>query len=467
MSGTLAHWKRNVKSALIQSQAVQQLLSRSHLEDRCRQAGQQWRRSFWSPPLTVMTFLMQILNPAKTLRAAVAEALAQFQTHHPETDPPSSDPSAFSQARQRIPEAALRTLLDDTTRQMRAISGGGTDRCWCGLEVKIIDGSSVSMPDTPALQQAFPQPPGQSSGCGFPVASMVTIFEWASGALLDWRLGSHHHSEMSMFRSLLDHFGPGTVALADRYYCSYVDVARLMERGAHVVFRLHQRRSHDFRQGQPLGPDDRLVTWPRPRKWLESFGLSQAQFEALPEQITLRMIRTTRAPKGFRSRTIVIITTILDPTEASADQLLALYRDRWLAELNLRSLKTTLDMRVLRGKSVAMVRKELLMHLLLYNLIRLLMWEAATLRGVNPRRLSFAGTLHRLQSALPAWLMRPHDGEDSQEIFNWLLACIAADLLPHRPDRFEPRRIKRRPKQYSHLTKPRSHYRRHGDDSCR
>jgi hypothetical protein len=467
MSGTLAHWKRNVKSALIHSQAVQQLLSIPHIEHRCRQAGQQWRRSFWSPPVTVLTFLMQVLNPVKTLRAAVADTLSQWYGEEADEDLPSADPSAYSQARQKVPEAALRTLLDDATRQVRAVAGD--DRLWCGRVVKIIDGSSVSMPDTPDLQQAFPQPAGQTKGCGFPVAYLTAMFDWGTGAVLDWRMGSHHDSEISMFRSMLDHFGPGTVALADRYYCSYVDVARLMERGAEVVFRLHERRSHDFRQGQPLGPNDRLVTWHRPRRWLESFGISRAQFEALPQQITLRMVRTTpgTAPKGFRSKEIVIITTLLDPVEVSVDQLLALYRDRWMIELNLRHLKTTLKMETLRGKSVAMVRKEFIMHLLLYNLLRLLMWEAARLQGVDPRRLSFAGTLHRLH-ALAGRLLWPTPSTDmSHDAWHWLVRCMAQDVLPNRPNRFEPRRVKRRPKQYSRLTQPRTHYHRHGDDSCR
>jgi hypothetical protein len=183
--------------------------------------------------------------------------------------------------------------------------------------------------------------------------------------------------------------------------------------------------------------------------------------------MTLRMVRTSRTIKGFRSRNIVIITTILDPQDASADELLALYRDRWMVELNLRSIKTTLKMEVLRGKSVDVVRKEILTHLLLYNLIRLLMWEAARAAGRDPHRVSFAGTLHRLHAMAGALMPGRRRGNKHHRLLALLLHWIANDLVPHRPERFEPRRVKRRPKNYSRLTLPRQHYRRHGDHSCR
>lgn len=323
------------------------------------------------------------------------------------------------------------------------------------------------MPDTPQLQQRFPQPHGQSPGCGFPIARLVTLFDWRSGVVIDHRLGSQHQGEATLFRAMLDHFQPGTVALADRYYCSYVDIARIAQRGGDVVFRNHQRRSHDFRTGCRLGHNDCLVTWQRPRAWQPGLGICLEQFQRLPEPMTLRMVRTTRAPRGFRSRPIVIITTILDPAEASADELLALYRDRWTVELNLRSLKTTMDMDVLRGRGADVVRKEIVAHLLLYNLIRLLMWEAAHAAHKDPQRLSFAGTLHRLHAVACALLLRGAPGSGSAQVLRHLLAWIAGDDLPHRPDRFEPRRVKRRPKNYSRLTKPRAHYHRHGDPSCR
>lgn len=254
--------------------------------------------------------------------------------------------------------------------------------------------------------------------------------------------------------------------MADRAYAAYVDIARLLEKGVFCVFRLHQRRKADFRKGKRLGPNDRLVTWPRPKRWIESFGVSREAFEQLPETLTVRLVRISDAPRGFRTRTVTVVTTLLDPIETPADAIRTLYRDRWTAELNLRSLKISLDMDVPRGQSPDVVCKEIAMHMLAYNLIRLVMWHAAQRHGRDVHRLSFAGTLHRLRAA-SLWLLFGRHRAGAQRLLTHLYACVAADTLPHRPDRFEPRRVKRRPKQYSLLVKPRAWYHRYGDERCR
>lgn len=465
MSTSLSHWKQQFKSALTRSLTFQQIFSDDGIEQHCRQAGHRWRESFWSPAITLRTCILQALGAVKSLRAAVSELLCELARENAESLLPSADPSALAQARQRLPESVFESVLAQVTQHVRSLAGH--DDLWHGRRVILIDGSNVSMPDTPELQQAFPQPPGQKPGCGFPVAYLVAFFCWHSGAALEFKLGSQHDGEASMFRSMLHHVQPGMVTVADRYYCSYVDIVRLTQRGASVVFRQHQRRSQDFRQGKRLGKDDRLVTWTRPGQWIPSFGISREEFLKLPETMTLRMIRTAKTPKGFRSRQIVIVTSILDPKEVSSDELLALYRDRWIVELNLRSLKITLDMDILRGKSVDVVRKEILVHLLVYNLIRLLMWEAAQALGRNPRRLSFAGTLHRLQRVASSLFLNDRLWNHTHDLLTALLHWIASDVLPDRPDRHEPRRVKRRPKQYSLLSKPRARYHRHADLTCR
>ena len=463
---SIAHWTRTFKSAIAGSQSIAALLAVAEVERRCREAGHGWRESFWSPTTTLVAFLLQSLNGAKTLRAAVADVFDGLLSlgQDPAREMPSGDPSAFCAARRRLPEAVIESTLCEATERIAALCGEA--KLWLGRHTKIIDGACVSMPDEPELQEAFPQPPGQKPGCGFPVMRMVAVFCWGAGALLDICMGSLHDHELTLLRRMLDHFGPGDVAVADRGFCSYVDIARLAGRGADVVFRLHQRRPTDFREGRRLGREDCLVAWRRP-KWGPRCGLSLEEFEALPEEMILRLVRTKRTMRGFRSKKIVVVTTILDPEEASVDDLLELYRDRWMAELNLRSLKTHLKMEVLRGKSVDVVRKEVMMHALLYNLIRVLMWEAAKASGKDPRRLSFTGTLHRLQSMGRSLLDDAVRGEDDQAKLAALLACIATDVVPDRPGRFEPRRVKRRPKNYSRLVMPRSHYRKHGDDSCR
>lgn len=402
----------------------------------------------------MLTFLLQTLSAAKTVRAGVAATLAQFVSQAAGREMPSPDPSAYSQARQRLPEAVICKVFQDTVEKVNAVAGDVAT--WCGRRVVLIDGSSVSMPDTPELQSAFPQPSVQEPGCGFPVARTEGLFCWNTGTCIAWEMGSLHDSEAVLFRRMLDHFKPGDVALADRYYCSYVDIARLRARRVDVVFRIHQTRRVDFRKGTRLGPDDQLVKWMRPT-WQESFGISREEFERLPKCMTLRMVRIKRTEPGFRSKGIVVVTTILEPSKVSSDQLLDLYRDRWLVELNFRCLKTTFGMEILRGHSVDVVRKEIFIHLILYNMIRLLMWEAARQAGRAPRRLSFAGTLHRLQTVASSLLLAHRMALDTGT-FDWLISCIAQDLVPDRPNRVEPRCRKRRPKPYPLLNKPRAAY---------
>lgn len=460
---TLAHWKRRVNEHMLIYPILQQFLSPSVIEEHCRQVGYKWRASFWSPTTTLHAFLIQVLDGAKTMRSAMAQLQVQW-IGSGQLDLPSGDPSAYCQARRRLPGAMLQRLLGHLADRLRHSVGG--EHGWLGRQVWILDGSSASMPDTPELQQAFPQPPGQRPGCGFPVAQFVALFCWTTGAVIDVAIDTIKPHELTLFRRLWHHFSAGDVVLADRAYCSYVDLARLLGKGVFSVFRLHQRRVADFRKGQRLGPDDRLVVWTRSKQWLPSIGISREAFEALPETMTVRLVRITRAAQGFRSRTIVIATTLLDPIEVPADDIRALYRDRWTVELNLRSLKVALGMDLLRGKGVDVIRKEIAMHLLAYNLIRMIMWQAARSHGRDLHRLSFTGTLHRLRAMLPVWRVIP-SRTYRQKLVDQLFLEIARDKVPHRPNRTEPRRRKRRPKQYSLLVKPRQWYHQHNDTGAR
>ena len=456
---SLAVWKDSVKQNLVLDPTFGQALSRERIESFCRGTGHVWRPSFWNPAVTVWTFLWQVLDGAKTLRAAVATLLVQLAVRGT-AELPSPDPAAYCQARQRLPIEVILALLHHLTLRMRSLVTPAT--AWLGRRVWVVDGSSVSMPDTPALQKVFPQPPGQKPGCGFPVAQFVALFCWTTGAIVDVVIDALPPHEITLFRRLWHRFGPGDVVLGDRAYGSYVDLARLQQRGVFVVSRLHQRRSADFRRGKPLGHDDQLVVWPRPERWIPSFGITAEEFQQLPPTLMVRLVRIAQAPRGFRSRTIVVATTLLDPIEVPGDEIRALYRDRWTAELNLRSLKTHLGMDVLRGHSPDVVCKELAMHLLAYNLIRLLMWQAARQHGRDLHRLSFTGTLHRLRAAWSRLTLdRRTPDRHGQNLTGQLLAWIAADLVPNRPNRVEPRRRKRRPKEFSLLQQPRAYYHQH------
>jgi len=459
----LNRWKRDVKETLLVNSLLASTLSPEAIEAACREFGHVWRATFWNPTTTLLTFLLQVLSAEKTLRAAVADLLSQLVALG-RRDLPSGDPTAYCQARQRLPLEVPIAMLSHVVEQIKPLPAAVST--WLGRRVWMVDGTTVSMPDEPELQTAFPQHASQKPGCGFPIARLVVLFCWATGAIVDVVIDSLHSHELPLFRKLWHHFQPGDVALCDRAYCSYVDMIRLLQQGVFCVFRLHHRRKADFRAGERLGQDDQLVTWTRPEQWLESMGITREEMTQLPEQMTVRMVRITGAPKGFRSRTIVVVTTLLDPREAPSDQIRALYRDRWLAELNLRSIKTQLGMDILRGKSVDVVIKEIVMHLVVYNLIRLLMWHAAREHGRELHRLSFTGTLHRLRDMLPL-MLRPSSRAEARRLTAELLKRIADDELPDRPNRIEPRRRKRRPKEYSLLLRPRRWYHLHGDSGAR
>lgn len=460
---SIAHWRQRLKSGLLFDEVIRRVLGVERIEEECRQVDHRWRRSFWSPPVTLLTFLLQVLSAEKTLRAAVASLLNQMAAQNVGSRP-SADPTAYCQARQKLPLKVVDHLNHALADEMQAELG--QNGLWHGHRVKKMDGTTISMPDEPELQNAFPQPEAQKPGCGFPIARLVVMFCWATGAVIRQATGNLNDGEITLCRQhYAEWLEPGDVLLADRHYCSYVDLARLNEQGVFGVYRLHQRRSADFRQGQRLGKDDRLVTWQRPKQWLASFGISKEEFNELPETLSVRLVRIAHTPKGFRSRTVIVATTLLDPVKYPADDIRALYRDRWTVELNIRSLKTHLGMDELRGRSEDVVRKEIAVHLLAYNLIRLLMWRAARQHDRNLHRLSFTGTLHRLRQVAASMMLAP-DQDDLRHIA-CLTAWIAADLVPDRPNRMEPRRRKRRPKEYSLLTKPRAYYHKHGDDNAR
>jgi hypothetical protein len=454
---TIAHGREALKRQLEMGRTgvLAQWLPES-VEVGCRAAGHQWRDRFWTPLRTLWTFLWQVLHVGHSCRAAVAMALAQ-QAAGGAGGLASEDPSAYCQARQRLPLEVVAGCVGQIGRRLREqVSAGLT---WYGRRVWVVDGTSCSMPDTPDLQAAFGQPEGQAAGCGFPVATMVGLLCWASGAVVEAAIGPLWMSELALWRELWRGLSPGEIVLGDRFYCSFHDVVGVMRRGCDAVFRLHQRRPAGFRQGQRLGRDDRLVRWRRPAWSARPRGMGRREWKALPETLTVRLVRFGVDIRGFRCRTITVATTLLDPRAYPAEAIAALYRDRWLIELRFRDIKTTMAMEVLRGKTADIVRKEIYMHLLAYNLIRCLMWQAAAEHGRPLHRLSFAGTVDRL-NALKPYLPLYEGSDRGQRLYALLLRWIAHDLVPHRPDRLEPRAVKRRPKQYGLLNRPRSEMRK-------
>ena len=430
--------------------------STQEAEEACRACGHRWRETFWGPVQTLLTFLVQVLHRGSSCRDAVAMTLAG-QAAAGGVAENSPDPSAYCQARKRLPLAAIQAGLRQIGQCLREEVSAAL--AWHGRRVWLVDGTSCSMPDTPELQAAFHQPDAQASGCGFPVAKIVALFCWASGAVLEAAIGPVWMSELYLWRKLWHLLSPGEIVLADRLYCTFADIVGVLRRGCDAVFRLHQSRPADFRQGRRLGPNDRLVSWRRPVWAARPRGMGRREWKALPENLTVRLIRFTAGVDGFRSRTILVASTLLDPIRYPCDQIAAFYRDRWLIELRFRDLKTTMGMDVLRGKTPDIIRKEIHMHLLAYNLIRCLMWRSARQHGRELHRLSLAGTVDRLNAILPYWWSFQRSRQ-RQRLYRLLLAWIAQDPLPHRPNRIEPRAVKRRPKEYPRLTRPRPEMKR-------
>jgi hypothetical protein len=325
---------------------------------------------------------------------------------------------------------------------------------WQGFCVKVIDGTGVSAPDTPENQRRYPQPAGQKPGCGFPFLKLVGVFSLASGALLDYAKGNQHQHELGLLQKLLATFRAGDLVLADRGFSSYALMALLWQRKVLCLFRLHHARNSDFRQGQRLGKHDRLLVWTKPDNWQRPRFIPQYLWQRLPKTLTVRMVRFALQRPGYRTKSVTMITTLLDPERYPPAELAQLYARRWRIELWFRDIKTSMGMETLRCQSPAMLHKELEMFFIAYNFIRCLMAEAAQTYHVELQRLSFKGTVDTLRQFSTA-IAQARSRKQKDQLFGRLLELIATDQVPERPGRREPRAVKRRPKPYQKLNRPR------------
>lgn len=405
----------------------------------------EYRERLFPPTETLSMFLAQAMSADRSCQRAVNESalkrmvggLSLCSTHT----------GAYCRARQRLPLEMLRSLVHFTGQQTSARTPSAWH--WHGRPVRLVDGTTVPLPDTAANQHLYPQPRSQKPGVGFPLCRLLGLMCLSSGVVLNAAIGPYRGKggdEQHLLRSVLDTLAPGDVLLGDAYFATYFLLCALRERGVDGVFEQcgARRRTTDFRRGIHLGERDHLITLTKPA--LKPRWMCQQDYEQAPAQLTVRELAT-----GGK----VLVTTLLCPKDTPKADLKALYRERWQVELDLRSIKTTLGMETLSCKTPQMAEKEVCIYLLAYNLIRIMMAEAALFTDQLPRQLSFKHTVQ-------LWVAWCHSGPDYRDgQFEQLLLFIAQQKAGHRPGRIEPRAVKRRNKPFPLLMKPRIEARKH------
>lgn len=408
-------------------------------------SGQFSRRRLFSKTNIFWAFFSQVLDADGGCQEAVRKVQAFAATKS--LPKPSSSTSAYCQARQKLNRKTLEDILMHTSLPS---SSTLSER-----RVVVADGTGVSMPDTDKNQSEWPQVANQKPGCGFPQARICACFDLRTGLLLSHAIGNKKNHELPLLRQQQDTFKAGDIFLGDKGFCSFYDVCKFQQRGVDSVITLARRTPvSEGAAVKVLGPDDILMQWPRP-SWNKALSYSKEEWSRLPKHLTLRQIKVSVETPGFRVKSFYLITTLLDPAEYSANALSDLYRQRWDVELFFRDIKTTMDMDVLRCRDPEMVRKEILMHFIVYNAIRRMMGRAAQKIGVLPRQISFKASIQALRQWEPRLSQPGLTAQEMRERMASLLEAIADKTLTCRPGRQEPRCVKRRPKPFSLLTRPR------------
>lgn len=434
------HQRRSkIKRRANSSEAVEffNLLTSPELLETTEALLPEHRERLYPPTVTLSMFMRQVLEADGSCQKAVNGWAAQRAADG--LSACSVRTGGYCRARQRLPLEMVSALTRQTGQLLsqKALKQWR----WRGRAVKLVDGTGLSMPDTPQNQAAYPQPHSQAAGVGFPLARLVVVICLATGAALDTAIGPHQgkgSGELGLVRRLLEGFSAGDVMLADALYCNYFLIATLMAQGVDALFEQNGSRITDFRRGQSLGARDHIVRWPKPTTRPD--WMTPEQYACAPDELMLREVKVAHQ---------VLVTTLLDHRRVSKAELSALYAQRWNVELDLRNLKTTTGMDVLSCQTPQMNDKQLWVHLLAYNVIRLLMAQAACHANVDPRSLSFKHTVQLWTEWTTRGLCTANDGQR-------LFASIAQCKVGHRPGRIEPRMRKRRPKPYPWLKMPRA-----------
>jgi hypothetical protein len=417
-----------------------------------------WKDRIFTPLVALWVFLGQVLSGDHSCLSAVARLVSHRVAHGQPAC--SVRTGASCQARKRLPEKFFATAACQVGRQLDAQVDPRW--LWKGRRVYMFDGTTVNMPDTPENQAAYPQVYNQRQGLGFPIARVGAIISLACGAILNLgvcQYAGKEQGEVSLLRKLWDILCPGDILLTDRLLANWLNICELKQRGVDFVGRLNKaNRKADFRRGQRLGSQDHIVRWPKP-KTIRS--VDRETYRALPEFITVREAKIQVKQPGFRTKSIVVVTTLLDPDEATREDLGALYLARWNNELDLRAIKSTMQMDELRCKTPEMVHREIWAHVLAYNLIRTVMAQAAAKQDLMPRTISFKGAIQILEAFQPVIELQSTRGPDHRlRLYQDLLDAIASRKVGNRPGRFEPRAKKHRRNHYDFLMRPRAEIKR-------
>lgn len=420
-----------MKKSIILEQLPLMRTIKEYFEKKCQAV----RQRTLTPWQTLKIFITQHLDFDGSCRQAIKKTVLGEELNL------SENTAGYCKARQRLDISALKETLQYSGAVLQKEASKKFN--FHGRSVKMVDGSTISMPDTPANQEAFPQPESQEPGIGFPLARIVAVLCLVSGALLDIAIAPYQGKltgEHALLREILSVFTQGDIVIGDRYYGSYWLLCLLKEIGVDVLFEQHASRKSDFRRGKRLSKGDHILAWTKPCKpdWL-----TQEKYDALPDTLEVREIKSGKK---------TLITTLLDSKIFSKVELRELYFLRWDVEIDLRSIKTIMGMEVLRCKTPEMIKKELWVGLLTYNIIRSMMTMTAVFCNLHPRQISFKGCMQTINAI--SFQIK----DLSEDFLNKILTSISNSLVRNRPGRQEPRAVKRRPKPYPRLTKPRSQY---------
>ena len=440
--GSFVEQVRRFRARFVQTggSALSEVITAQVLKAWVIEESGKWRERLYPPLTTVVMFIEQVLGADHSCQDAVAQGLSSRVALG--QAPCSLNTGPYCKARLRLSLDLVERLGHEVGARLSKAQP--TPWLWRGRNVKLVDGTTVSMPDTTENQDSFPQSNQQKPGLGFPLARLVGIISLSCGAVLQWVSGpceGKKTGETALLWGLMDKFDAGDIVIGDRYFAGYFGIARLWQQGVDVIIRQHQRRHTDFRRGRRLGKRDHVVTWARPQRpaWMD-----ETTYATLPESIRMREVRVGD---------LTLVTTLLDADAVHKLELVALYGKRWQIELDFRSIKTVMQMEILRCKTPEMIRKEIAAHLLAYNLVRTVMAQAADLAHVMPRQLSFKATLQVLNAFEENLRFCPRGRIGFCHAI--VLASIGGAILPVRPNRVEPRAVKRRPKPSKWLTKPR------------